>query len=373
MFNVRHAAGGSMGDSNRVLIMLNSHPLNTPAFGGATIANDTLILDNIKRIEIIRGPGSALYGASAFLSVINVITKEAEDIDGLELIARGGSWDTQQYNLLYGNTFDDLDVTFNFNYFKTHGYRAFIEEDFQTWVDQRWPDPYPDVSLAPGRTKGDDEKSDAQITLEYKGLKFDGRYIDRDRYHPVGQLAALVKKSIDLTKDYYLNLSYERSMREEIDLLLRVYHNYEKVSGFYQSTPPGVTVFTPFPNPTPPPPLTTATYPDGMNYVYSSKNSRTGIELQTTCTLSDSNTFLVGATYEEWKRFDIREGANFLPTGIQGVLVPFQSIQEWPDELVMDTEKSWVSLNCIIFKRAASLSAACPKLSSDSCHLNPFS
>ena len=46
-----------------------------------------------------------------------------------------GSWDTQEYNLLFGKTFSELEVAFNFNYFKTHGYRAFIEEDLQTDYD----------------------------------------------------------------------------------------------------------------------------------------------------------------------------------------------------------------------------------------------
>ena len=128
------------GISANILIMINSHPINDVVTGGATYVHDTLLIDNIKRIEFIRGPGSALYGSNAYNGVINVITKEAEDIDGFELTARGGSWDTQQYNLLYGKTFSDLEVAFNFNYFKTHGHRAFIEEDFQTQIDQQVPD-----------------------------------------------------------------------------------------------------------------------------------------------------------------------------------------------------------------------------------------
>ena len=70
--------------------------------------HDTLIVDNIKRIEVLRSPGSSVYGANAFLGVINIITKDAKEIDGVALTARGGSWDTQQYNLLFGKTFSDL-------------------------------------------------------------------------------------------------------------------------------------------------------------------------------------------------------------------------------------------------------------------------
>jgi len=41
-----------------------------------------LPIDAIQRVEVIRGPGSALYGADAFAGVINIITKKAKDIDG---------------------------------------------------------------------------------------------------------------------------------------------------------------------------------------------------------------------------------------------------------------------------------------------------
>jgi iron complex outermembrane receptor protein len=78
------------GGFKTVLLMINSHPVTRIYAGDWSATYGDLIIENIKRIEVIRGPGSALYGANAFHGVINVITKEADDIDGLELIARGG-------------------------------------------------------------------------------------------------------------------------------------------------------------------------------------------------------------------------------------------------------------------------------------------
>jgi len=49
------------------------------------------------------------------------LPKEADEIDGWELSTRGGSYDTQQYNLLYGKKHNDLEVVLNYNYFNTHG------------------------------------------------------------------------------------------------------------------------------------------------------------------------------------------------------------------------------------------------------------
>ena len=87
---------GAGFSNNHILFMINGHPLYDNYVGGAGYFHDTHIIDNIKRIEVVRSPGSALYGANAFLGVINIITKEAEDIDGVELTTRAGSYDTQQ-------------------------------------------------------------------------------------------------------------------------------------------------------------------------------------------------------------------------------------------------------------------------------------
>ena len=119
-----YARGMPDSGSTRLLFMVNSHPLNENFSGGATLTHDTLLLDNVKRIEVIRGPDLPSYGANAFAGVMNLITKEAEDVDGWELTARGGSYGTQQYNLLYGKTVNDLAIAFNYNYFNTHGFHG---------------------------------------------------------------------------------------------------------------------------------------------------------------------------------------------------------------------------------------------------------
>jgi len=320
--------------SNTVLLMINSHPVNEAQGGGFSYVNDTLIIDNIKRIEFIRGPSSALYGSSAFLGVINVITKEAKDIDGFELIARGGSWDTQQYNLLYGKTFSDLEVAFNFNYFKTHGFRAFIEEDQQTFLDGLFGS---SASLAPGRTKGDDEKYDVSLNLKYKGFTLDGRYVDRDRDRP-SVSDALTQKTNASDKDYYLNLSYQTSIWEGLDLSGKVYRNVIEISSDIQGLPPGCTLLTPTPYP-PPFDRLPATWAEGLLEKSTKNASRTGIEIQATYRISDSNTIVAGATYEEQKTYDNKTSANYLFSLIPDTIIWLPSVQEWPDDYVQDSQK----------------------------------
>ncbi len=329
LFRVRGAASGS---SNTVLLMINSHPINSSGDGGASWVYDTLIVDNVKRMEFIRGPGSSLYGANAFYGVINVITKEAEDIDGVELTAQGGSWDTQQYNLLYGKTFSDLEVAFNFNYFKTHGFRGLIEEDRQTQIDQIWSDAGipSNFSLAPGRNDGNDEKYDVALNLKYKGFTFDGRYVDRERDLSVGGNAALNNGSINNSEDYYLTLSYETSIRNGLDFSGKVYRNFRESSGDSQLLPPSFI----------------ATYPTGYDFMpdgwkteSSGKSSRTGLEIQTTYKTNDSNTIVAGANYEDQKSYGHSMKANFSPSPDPNRFFKLPSVQEWPNVLTQDSEK----------------------------------
>jgi len=316
---------------NNILTMINGHATYEPQNNGDILIYDTLIVDNIKRIEFLRSPGSAIYGANAYHGVVNVITKEAEDIDGFELTARGGTYDTQQYNLLFGKTFSDLEVAFNFNYFKTHGFRGLIEEDYQTQID-KLSAPLPPASLAPGRMAGNDEKYDAQLTLRYKRFKFDGRYFDREHDLPVGNLLALNEKTNSSPQYYILTLSYETSIWKGLDLFGKAYGNFFDSSFDAQFLPPGLVVRTP----TPP---GYAVMEDGMLFKSSHKSRRTGIEIQATYKTNDSNTVVSGATYEEQKVYDFSLSANYWRVPGTNYYITYPSLQEWPDEDIQDSEK----------------------------------
>jgi len=314
-----YARGLSVTFSQRILVMVNSHPINDNYSGGAMWTHDTMILDNVKRIEFIRGPGSALYGANAFAGVINIITKEAEDVDGWEVTARGGSYDTQQYNLLYGKTFNDLDIVFNYNYFNTHGFNGHVNEDFQTFIDQLAGT---NASLAPGRMKGDDEKYDASLTLKYKGLKFEGRYVDRENDLPVGLQPILNNKSIFSHEDYYLNLSYERTLFEGLDLFGKVYRNHYNTDHWFQIMPPWSSLLTP---------SGPVTMREGVISIPSAKNNRTGFEIQTTYKMSNSNTVVAGITYEEMKQYDVKRRGNSMTTSEPNVSIPLRRVEDVSD------------------------------------------
>ncbi len=72
---------GRLGDyGNRVLVTLDGHRMNDNIFGASQLNDDFLSdIEDVTRIELVRGPGSALYGSNAIFGVINVVTKGAED------------------------------------------------------------------------------------------------------------------------------------------------------------------------------------------------------------------------------------------------------------------------------------------------------
>lgn len=84
---------GHVDDYNaRVLVLVDGHRTNDNIFEGALIGNDFPIdLEQVDRIEVIRGPSSALYGSNAVQGAINVVTKHARQTAGVHASASGGS------------------------------------------------------------------------------------------------------------------------------------------------------------------------------------------------------------------------------------------------------------------------------------------
>lgn len=84
---------GRPGDyNNRILLLVDGHTLNDQTWGGAPIGSELPIpMEAVERIEVVRGPGSALYGTSAMFAVINVVTKTGAEMDGVSISPRVGN------------------------------------------------------------------------------------------------------------------------------------------------------------------------------------------------------------------------------------------------------------------------------------------
>ena len=95
-FNDRYA-----GD---VLVLIDGRSVYSPAFSGVYWDQQTLPLEDIERIEVIRGAGGTIWGANAMNGVINIITKNSKDTHGGLASVTAGSQDQAQGLLQYGGT-----------------------------------------------------------------------------------------------------------------------------------------------------------------------------------------------------------------------------------------------------------------------------
>ncbi len=77
--------------SNKLLVQIDGRSVYTPLFAGVYWDVQDVLLEDVERIEVIRGPGATVWGANAVNGVINVITKKAKDTQGVFVEAGGGT------------------------------------------------------------------------------------------------------------------------------------------------------------------------------------------------------------------------------------------------------------------------------------------
>jgi iron complex outermembrane receptor protein len=86
---VRGISGGLLAESGIIKVMIDGHSVAFRSTAGNWLGPELVPLSAVERIEIIRGPASALYGADAFLGIVNVVTRTGEALHGADLAASG--------------------------------------------------------------------------------------------------------------------------------------------------------------------------------------------------------------------------------------------------------------------------------------------
>lgn len=214
------ARGFNGSAANKLLVLIDGRSVYTPGFSGVYWDAQDTVLDDVERIEVIRGPGASLWGANAVNGVINVITKSAEQTQGGLVGAGGGTRESGFGHLRYGKQL--ADETYGRVYIK-----GFERDNFDTPqhtnAKDRWNKQQGGFRLD-SRLSNQDE-----VTLQGDIYRTDmnqailapqytsrwPRSIDDDVYSRGWNIISRLKHTFSTTSEYNLQLYYDHTERDE--------------------------------------------------------------------------------------------------------------------------------------------------------------
>ncbi|MGI5865557.1 MAG: TonB-dependent receptor plug domain-containing protein [Myxococcales bacterium] len=233
----RVAARG-MRDDSALLILYDGHRLNSPYDAKALLNLPTA---NFERVEVIRGPGSALYGTGAFLGVVNVVSKRRE---GLEAAVSGGSFGSAAAHLSAGLRLGESDwfIFGDADYTRTDGYRKpIVSDSLSTKMESAG---LKDEEAIVGLTNdaGQLINVGAEIRRSPAGgaqTKLSARFLHEDRAALVGLFDVLGRESNLLWSVILADLSHEQPLGSSGALTVRGFFDQQMVDRLFQVAPRG--------------------------------------------------------------------------------------------------------------------------------------
>lgn len=212
--------------NDRVVLLLNGHSMNENVYGAAFIGTElALDLGHIERIEIIRGPGSALYGTNAMFAVINLVTKDGKTLDGGRARLDAGSYGHVGGAVEYGRLLDNgLDWSVNAQWADANGQRLFYPE-------------YNSPATNFGVTEHDDGDAYHSLTgsLAYKHATLQFALTDRIKHVPTGAYESDFGDAGFRTKDQrgFLEVKLDHPWGDNRQFMGRIYYDNYFYEGNY--------------------------------------------------------------------------------------------------------------------------------------------
>lgn len=225
----------------QVLMLINGIPITNLFQGDRSLIWGGMPVKSIARIEIIRGPGSALYGAEAFAGVINVITKSRADIPKGEIGVRTGSFDTRGAWLSEGFDIGDTKVGLTLEYQTTDGQSETIDADAQTQRDAALGTR---ASLAPGGVNLSTDALDVRLDVALNNWRIRGGLQQRKNVGTGAGVADALDGSGRYSSDRWnVDVGYEHLKLAEFweaNLQFSVLNTSQEIERNMQVFPPGV-------------------------------------------------------------------------------------------------------------------------------------
>ena len=219
---------GVPGDYNtKILFLVDGHRLNENIYDSLSVNRGFIVdLDLIDRVEVVRGPGSSLYGNNAFFGVINVITKSGRSLDGVELSASAGSYDSYSGRLSYGKRFNNgMELLLSGTYYTSDGNSSLYYPEFDS----------PETNNGIARNVDDTESKSLFGKLALKDFILTGAYAKVEKGIPTGAYEVVFNDSRNRSKDSqaYIDLKYQRALSDVLELTGRISYNWYWYNGDY--------------------------------------------------------------------------------------------------------------------------------------------
>lgn len=222
-FQVANAVGGwpvvtyhGLSDqyARRMQVLIDGRSVFLPSTSGVFWSDLPLALDDIERVEVVRGPNAAVYGTNAFLATINIITRHAAEDRGTFLRAVAGSEGMREAFVRYGGRVGELD------YRVTLGHRG--SNGFRYW---------PDATRIPLATLRADYRLNPRDALEFHA-GYAGGYHEAGEYGDPDETPH--KNYLD---NNYQHLVWRRAFAPGEELLLQYSRSYRRADENYVTDP----------------------------------------------------------------------------------------------------------------------------------------
>jgi len=213
--------------NNTISLLVDGHRLNDNIYDGNVIGTDFPVdVDLIERVEIIRGPNSSLYVASAFLGVVNIITKQGPDVPRLSAAGAVASYGTYQGRLTYGNKFKNgLELLLSGSVYDSQGQDRLFFHEFDS----------PASSRGIAANADSDESHQVFANLSWDGFKLQGVFGSREKGIPTAPFGSAFNVTDTKTTDQrgYLDLDYQRKLGRGWSLTSRTFLDVFNNDGSY--------------------------------------------------------------------------------------------------------------------------------------------
>lgn len=213
--------------NDRLLLLVNGHTLNDDIYQNAPVDDQVGVdLEAIERVEIVRGPGSALYGGNPLFGVINLITRTGSTQPGVRALVETGSFGRKRTQASVGHVFENgADLFASGSILDVDGPHELYFPDYAA----------PQTNDGIARDADGEQAYSFFLHGQWKGFSLQGSANRREKHLPAGAFQTTFNDPTTKTVDerHFAELQYDGELAHALTVSSRVYYDGYNYSGTY--------------------------------------------------------------------------------------------------------------------------------------------